>query len=241
MPRSFPPRSPPANLENKKNRLFIFPIFEHYRPRFGFFYMLSYQTILQGCLEGLLSLSARLHLPGTGSWWQEILLRAMGARVGGPVYCAPGCSFLGAKNLRFGRYVSLGAGSRVVSWLGVTVGDHFMASDFLNINDGNHDPVTLFPKKGGEIKIGSRVWCGTHVTICAGVEIGDDVIIGAGSVVVKSIPSNTIAAGVPARPIRVLERKTTGLWSFWPEASAEFDWKNIPLWKRRLHWLRARI
>lgn len=203
--------------------------------------MFSYQTIQQGCLEGLLSLSARLHLPGTGSWWQEILLKAMGVKVAGPVYCAPGCSFLGAKNLHLGKYVSFGESSRVVSWLGVTVGDHFMASDRLYINDGNHDPVTLFPKKGGEIKIGSRVWCGTGVTICAGVEIGDDVIIGAGSVVVKSIPSNTIVAGVPARPIRALDRTNTALWSFWPETSAEFDWSKIPSWKRRLHWLRARI
>ncbi len=53
----------------------------------------------------------------------------------------------------------------------------------------------------GHVKIGNNVWMGENVTILKGVAIGDNVIIGLGSVVTKDIPSNSIAVGVPARVI----------------------------------------
>lgn len=51
--------------------------------------------------------------------------------------------------------------------------------------------------------IGRRVWIGANVTILKGVTIGDDAVIGAGSVVTKSIPAQAIAVGVPAKVIRL--------------------------------------
>jgi acetyltransferase-like isoleucine patch superfamily enzyme len=50
--------------------------------------------------------------------------------------------------------------------------------------------------------IGDRVWLGANVTVLKGVSIGDDAIIGAGSVVTKNIPEKAIAVGVPAKVIR---------------------------------------
>ncbi|HEY9610735.1 hypothetical protein [Allocoleopsis sp.] len=65
------------------------------------------------------------------------------------------------------------------------------------------------------IQIGNRVWCGINVTILAGVSIGDDVVIGAGSLVCKDIPSNSIAVGVPAKVIRPIVRDDIeSLWSW---------------------------
>lgn len=52
-----------------------------------------------------------------------------------------------------------------------------------------------------KVKIGNNVWFGENVCVCKGVTIGDNCIIGIGSVVTKSIPANSIAAGVPARVI----------------------------------------
>ena len=49
------------------------------------------------------------------------------------------------------------------------------------------------------IKVGSNVWFGGNVCVMPGVKIGDNVTIGAGSVVTKNIPSNTIAYGNPCR------------------------------------------
>jgi acetyltransferase-like isoleucine patch superfamily enzyme len=51
-------------------------------------------------------------------------------------------------------------------------------------------------------KIGDRVWIGANVTILKGVNIGDDAVIGAGSVVTKNIPQAAIAVGVPAKVIK---------------------------------------
>lgn len=55
-----------------------------------------------------------------------------------------------------------------------------------------------------EITIGDKVWIGANVTILAGVTIGDGVTIGANSVVTKSVPSYTVAVGVPAKVIKEL-------------------------------------
>jgi len=52
------------------------------------------------------------------------------------------------------------------------------------------------------VTIGSDCWFGANVTVCPGVTIGDGVVIGAGSVVTRDIPSNTFAAGNPCRVIR---------------------------------------
>lgn len=54
------------------------------------------------------------------------------------------------------------------------------------------------------ITIGENVWVGGSVVICPGITIGDNSIIGAGSVVTKSIPANVIAAGNPCKVIRNL-------------------------------------
>lgn len=50
--------------------------------------------------------------------------------------------------------------------------------------------------------IGDNVWIGGNVVICPGVHIGDNCVIGAGSVVTKDIPSWSIAAGNPCKVIR---------------------------------------
>lgn len=50
-----------------------------------------------------------------------------------------------------------------------------------------------------KVKIGNNVWFGENVSVCKGVSIGDNCIIGIGSVVTKSIPDNCVAAGIPAR------------------------------------------
>ena len=52
-----------------------------------------------------------------------------------------------------------------------------------------------------KVKIGNNVWFGENVTVMPGVEIGDNVIVGIGSIVTKSIPSDSVAAGVPAKII----------------------------------------
>jgi acetyltransferase-like isoleucine patch superfamily enzyme len=58
----------------------------------------------------------------------------------------------------------------------------------------------------GRICIGNNVFIGLGSILLPGVTIGDNVVIGAGSVVARDIPSNCVAVGVPARPVRSLEK-----------------------------------
>ncbi len=58
---------------------------------------------------------------------------------------------------------------------------------------------------GKKIVIGSNCWIASNVTICAGAKIGNNCVIGAGSVVTGTIPDGYIAYGVPAKPIRMID------------------------------------
>lgn len=94
-------------------------------------------------------------------------------------------------------------------WLGANVTiatpcHPFLASERLNQQypDGFHDleyskPVTI--KKG--------CWIASNVTICGGVTIGENTVVGAGSVVTRDLPANCIAVGSPARVLRYLDDK----------------------------------
>jgi acetyltransferase-like isoleucine patch superfamily enzyme len=107
--------------------------------------------------------------------------------------------------LRLGKRCSLGEHTSIIVQSSITIGDDFLTPGFININSGSHDPDTLEPNSA-PIVIGSRVWAATGVIVTSGSEIGDDVVIGAGSVVIGKIPSMCLAVGSPARPIKELRR-----------------------------------
>ena len=109
------------------------------------------------------------------------------------------------ENLILGNRCALGSYTRIWNYAPIEIGEDFLGAAGLTLNSGTHDPVTL-ESAGLPIRIGKRVWCGQNATILAGVTIGDDVVIGAGSVVVHDIPPRSIAAGVPARVIKPLNR-----------------------------------
>lgn len=62
-----------------------------------------------------------------------------------------------------------------------------------------------FLPSSGEVTIGNNIYFGRDVTILKGVTIGDNCIIGAGSIITKSIPSNSVAAGVPCKVLCTLD------------------------------------
>jgi len=55
------------------------------------------------------------------------------------------------------------------------------------------------------IRVGSNVFLGFGVVVLPGVTVGDNVVVGAGAVVSRDIPSNCVAAGIPARPIKSID------------------------------------
>jgi len=65
-----------------------------------------------------------------------------------------------------------------------------------------HDVVDLSKHVGGDIVIGDHVWLGAGTVVLPGVHIGANSIIGAGSIVTKNVPPNSVAVGNPARVIK---------------------------------------
>ena len=108
------------------------------------------------------------------------------------------------KNIIIGKNVFINACCRFQDQGGIEIGDGSLIGHNTTIATLNHD---FNPEKRANInpkpvKIGKNVWIGPDSTILPGVEIGDGAIVGAGSVVTKSVPKNTIVAGNPAKIIR---------------------------------------
>ena len=146
-------------------------------------------------------------------FWRRRELLALNVQFGAPLCTRPGLVISNAGSLILGDRVGLGHNTLLFNYAPIRIGDDFLSAADLIINTGSHDPVTLTPSSH-PVTIGNRVWCGNRVTILAGVTIGDDVVIGAGSLVRDDIPPNSIVAGVPARVIRPLNRPPASpVWS----------------------------
>ena len=110
-------------------------------------------------------------------------------------------------NIKVGKNVFINACCRFQDQGGIEIGDGSLIGHNTTIATLNHDfnpskRQNLIPSS---VKIGKNVWIGSDCTILPGVEIGDGAIIGAGSVVTKFVPANTIAVGNPARVIKEIE------------------------------------
>ena len=92
-------------------------------------------------------------------------------------------------------------GQNVEITAGVVFITHDGAAWSLRNFDEKYKSLDIF----GPIKVGNNVFIGNNAIILPGVTIGDNVVIGAGAVVAKDIPSNSVAAGTPAKVIRSLE------------------------------------
>ena len=104
------------------------------------------------------------------------------------------------------RHTMLDAAERI------EICEQAMIGPFCYITDHDHAFGTGLapgetPLVAKPVRIGSRCWLGAHVSILKGVSIGDGTVVGAGSVVTKSLPANVVAAGNPARVFREIGRE----------------------------------
>lgn len=109
--------------------------------------------------------------------------------VGKGSYINFNCNFIDDGKIVIGEKVMFGAGVTIA-----TVG-HPIAPDM-------REYMYTAP-----VEIDDNVWIGANVTICPGVKIGANTVIGAGSVVISDIPSNVIAVGNPCKVLREINEK----------------------------------
>ncbi|WP_404975071.1 sugar O-acetyltransferase [Weissella paramesenteroides] len=123
------------------------------------------------------------------------------------------CEF--GRNIHVGDYFYANYDTVILDGAKVTIGDRVLFGPKVGLYTSNHSFDARERELGGciakTISIGNRCWLAANVTVLPGVTIGDDVIIGAGSVVTHDIPSNVIAVGNPCHVLReITEADKTG-------------------------------
>ena len=131
---------------------------------------------------------------------KELLGKSEGAMINPPFYCDYGTHIEVGKNF-FANY-----NCTILDVAKVKIGDNCMLAPNVAIYTAGHplhpDTRNSGYEYGKEVTIGDNCWIGGNSVICPGVHIGNDVVIGAGSVVTRDIPDGSIAAGSPCRVIR---------------------------------------
>jgi len=107
------------------------------------------------------------------------------------------CVEIGARCLVNGAMLHANVGIRMGDDSMIGFGSRVLDSDF-------HDLDVNTPERSAKVSIGERVWIASDVTVLAGVTIGDDVVVGARSLVTRDLPPRVLALGSPAVPVRAI-------------------------------------
>ncbi|WP_041738846.1 sugar O-acetyltransferase [Echinicola vietnamensis] len=114
------------------------------------------------------------------------------------------------QNIHAGEGVFINFDAVILDGAKVTIGRKTLLAPGVHIYTARH-PLNVEERREWEdcrpVTIGEECWIGGHVTICPGVTIGDRAVIGAGAVVTKDIPADSLAVGNPAKVIKTLNEK----------------------------------
>lgn len=144
--------------------------------------------------------------PGDAAARRSILAALLGAATDAwiepPFHCDYGT------HLRLGANVYFNFNCVVLDVMPVTIGANTLIGPAVQIYTATHPLDAAERRRGLEfakpVTIGADGWIGGGAIICPGVTIGDRVVIGAGSVVTRDVPADTVVAGNPARVLRQL-------------------------------------
>jgi len=143
-------------------------------------------------------------LPGEEEKRQEIIRQLLHAKGSFFIEQAFRCDY--GFNITIGNNFFANYDCVILDVCAVEFGDDVMLAPGVHIYTATHplDPAARKSRLeyGRPVRIGSNVWIGGRAVICPGVTIGDNCVIGAGSVVTRDIPAGTVAAGSPARVIK---------------------------------------
>ena len=143
---------------------------------------------------------------------RNAMLRDMFAEIGEGCYIEPPLhANFGGTFVHFGKWIYANYNLTLVDDTHIYVGDDTMFGPNVTIATAGHPINPELRGRGLQynmpVRIGKRCWLGAGVIVMPGVTIGDDTVIGAGSVVTKDIPAGVVAVGNPCRVIRIIGEK----------------------------------
>jgi len=156
------------------------------------------------------------------------LLKEMFAEIGENCYIEPPLhANWGGHHVHFGKNIYANFNLTLVDDTHIYVGDYTMFGPNVTIATGGHPILPELRERGLQynavVRIGRNCWIGAGALIMPGVTIGDNVVVGAGSVVTRDLPDNVIAVGNPCRVLREVN-----------EHDREFYFKDRKIdWNRR--------
>lgn len=138
---------------------------------------------------------------------RENMLKDMFAEIGENCYIEPPFhANFGGKHVHFGKNVYANFNFTCVDDTDIFVGDFTMFGPNVTLATAGHPILPELRKKAYQynmpIHIGKNCWLGAGVVVLPGISIGDNSVIGAGSVVTKDVPPNVVAIGNPCRVLR---------------------------------------
>ncbi len=139
--------------------------------------------------------------------WRSFLLRCFGARIGRGCHIYPSAQIWAPWNLECGPWACIANGAEVYNPVKISIGEGAIISQDAYLCAASHDYVDpSFPLIHGTIVIGKRAWIASRAIVLMGTKIGDRSVVGAGSVVTKDVPPDSVCVGNPARIVKKIER-----------------------------------
>ena len=157
------------------------------------------------------------------------LLKQMFAEIGKNCYIEPPFhANFGGKHVHFGKNIYANFNLTMVDDGHIYVGDYTMFAPGVIVATAGHPILpelreTVY-QYNMPVHIGKNCWIGAGAIILPGVTIGDQVVVGAGSVVTKDLPSNVVAVGNPCRVIREINEHDR-VYYF---KNRKIDWDTLP-------------
>lgn len=138
---------------------------------------------------------------------RDRMLKEMFAEIGEGCYIEPPLhANFGGRHIHFGKNIYANFNLTMVDDTHIYVGDCTMFGPNVTIATAGHPIQPELRREGyqynASVRIGKNCWIGAGAVILPGITIGDDTVIGAGSIVTKDIPSNVVAVGNPCRVLR---------------------------------------
>ena len=152
-----------------------------------------------------------------------VLYRPFFAKCGRNLQVASGVHFLNSHGIEIGDDVYIS----YYAWLnglgGISVGDEVVVGPFVSISSLTHcyrgGSFRFGGARASKVEIGKGTWLAAHVSVSYGVSVGSGCLVAANAAVVRDLPSNCVAGGVPAQEIGKCEEQE-------PDMMSRSGWKT---------------